>query len=122
MVILWIGFEFNALAKMVEPTSKAKFVEFITALRPDTMRGVRLPALDWPYVEGLRLDEAMHPHTILAVGLYGEVKRDITEPAIYAVIVTVLLGSRVVASVKERGGGPARSPARDRPARMRSPA
>ena len=73
MVIPWIGFEFNALAKMVEPTSKAKFVEFVTVLQPDTMPGVRRPVLDWPYVEGLRIDEAMHPLTILAVGLYGEV-------------------------------------------------
>jgi len=73
MVIPWIGFEFNTLAKMVEPTSKAKYVEFVTALQPDTMPGVRLPVLDWPYVEGLRIDEAMHPLTIMAVGLYGEV-------------------------------------------------
>ena len=73
MVIPWIGFEFNRLAKLVEPTSKAKFVEFITALQPDTMPGVKWPVLDWPYVEGLRIDEAMHPLTILALGLYGEV-------------------------------------------------
>ncbi|MGE5524619.1 MAG: protein-methionine-sulfoxide reductase catalytic subunit MsrP [Rhodospirillaceae bacterium] len=73
MVVPWIGFEFNRLAKVVEPTSKAKFVEFATAMQPDTMPGLRLPYLDWPYVEGLRIDEAMHPLTILAVGLYGEV-------------------------------------------------
>ena len=73
MVIPWIGFEFNRLAKLVEPTSKAKFVEFVTAYQPESMPGVRLPVLDWPYVEGLRIDEAMHPLTILAVGLYGEV-------------------------------------------------
>lgn len=73
MVIPWVGFEFNTLAKMVLPTSKAKYVEFITAVQPDTMPGVRLPVLDWPYVEGLRIDEAMHPLTIMAVGLYGEV-------------------------------------------------
>ena len=73
MVIPWIGFELNRIAKLVEPTSKAKFVEFVTALQPDTMPGVRLPVLDWPYVEGLRIDEAMHPLTILGVGLYGEV-------------------------------------------------
>ena len=73
MVIPWIGLEFNRLAKLVEPTSKAKFVEFVTALQPETMPGVRLPVLDWPYVEGLRIDEAMHPLTLLAVGLYGEV-------------------------------------------------
>jgi sulfoxide reductase catalytic subunit YedY len=73
MVIPWIGFEFNRLAKLVEPTSRAKFVEFVTAQQPENMPGVRLPVLDWPYVEGLRIDEAMHPLTILAVGLYGEV-------------------------------------------------
>ena len=73
MVIPWIGFEFNALAKLVEPSSKAKFVEFITAHRPDEMPGARLPVLHWPYLEGLRIDEAMHPLTIMAVGLYGEV-------------------------------------------------
>ncbi|HSD40648.1 MAG TPA: protein-methionine-sulfoxide reductase catalytic subunit MsrP [Burkholderiales bacterium] len=73
MVIPWMGFEFNALAKLVEPTSKAKFVEFVTAYRPEEMPGVRLPVLNWPYLEGLRIDEAMHPLTIMAVGLYGEV-------------------------------------------------
>jgi sulfoxide reductase catalytic subunit YedY len=73
MVIPWIGFEFNQLARLVQPTAKAKFVEFVTAYQPDTMPGVKLPVLDWPYVEGLRIDEAMHPLTILAVGLYGEV-------------------------------------------------
>ncbi|HTO48487.1 MAG TPA: protein-methionine-sulfoxide reductase catalytic subunit MsrP, partial [Burkholderiales bacterium] len=73
MVVPWIGFEFNRIAKLVEPTSKAKFVEFVTAYQPDTMIGARLPVLDWPYLEGLRIDEAMHPLTIMAVGLYGEV-------------------------------------------------
>jgi len=73
MVIPWIGFEFNRIAKLVEPTSKAKFVEFLTAYRPEEMPGVRLPVLEWPYIEGLRIDEAMHPLTIMAVGLYGEV-------------------------------------------------
>ena len=73
MVIPWIGFEFSRIARLVEPTSKAKFVEFVTAYQRDTMPGVKLPVLDWPYVEGLRIDEAMHPLTILAVGLYGEV-------------------------------------------------
>ncbi|MCL4800706.1 MAG: protein-methionine-sulfoxide reductase catalytic subunit MsrP [Burkholderiales bacterium] len=73
MVVPWVGFELNALLKQVEPNGNARFVEFITALQPDTMPGVRLPVLEWPYVEGLRIDEAMHPLTILAVGLYGEV-------------------------------------------------
>jgi len=73
MVIPWVGFELNRILRDVEPTSKAKFVEFVTAVQPDTMPGVRLPYLDWPYTEGLRMDEASHPLTILAVGLYGEV-------------------------------------------------
>jgi len=73
MVIPWVGFEFRELAKLVEPTGNAKFVEFVTAYQPETMPGVRLPVLEWPYVEALRLDEAMHPLTIMAVGLYGEV-------------------------------------------------
>jgi len=73
MVIPWVGFEFNRIAKLVEPTSKAKFVEFVTAFQPENMPGVRLPVLDWPYVEGLRMDEAMHPLTIISLGMYGEV-------------------------------------------------
>ena len=73
MVIPWVGFEFRRLAALVEPTGKARFVEFVTAYQPENMPGVHLPVLDWPYVEGLRIDEAMHPLTILAVGLYGQV-------------------------------------------------
>jgi sulfoxide reductase catalytic subunit YedY len=75
MVIPWIGFPLGAVLKRVEPTSKAKFVQFTTLHAPDQMRGQRqgMGGLDWPYVEGLRLDEAMHPLTILAVGLYGQV-------------------------------------------------
>lgn len=73
MVIPWVGFEFNKLAALVEPTSRAKFVEFTTALQPDNMPGVARRTLEWPYVEGLRIDEAMHPLTIMAVGLYGRV-------------------------------------------------
>ena len=73
MVIPWIGFEFNQLARLVEPTSKARFVEFVTAAQPENMPGLRSSVLQWPYTEGLRIDEAMHPLTILAVGLYGEV-------------------------------------------------
>lgn len=74
MVIPWVGFELNALLKQVEPLGSAKYVAFETIVRPDEMVGQRgfFQALDWPYVEGLRLDEAMHPLTILAVGLYGE--------------------------------------------------
>jgi len=56
MVIPWIGFEFNQIARLVEPTGNAKFVEFVTAQQPDTMPGLRMPVLEWPYVEALRID------------------------------------------------------------------
>ncbi len=72
MVIPWTGFPLSALIKQVEPTSKAQFVEFTSVLRPGQMPGQKRAVLDWPYVEGLRLDEAMNPLAILAVGLYGE--------------------------------------------------
>jgi len=72
MVIPWIGVPLNAVIKRAEPTSRAAFVEFTTLLRPSEMPGQNTGALDWPYVEGLRLDEAMHPLTILAVGMYGK--------------------------------------------------
>ena len=71
MVIPWVGFPLRALIERAEPNPKAKFVEFTTLLDPRQMPGQQDPVLDWPYVEGLRLDEAMHPLTILAVGLYG---------------------------------------------------
>jgi sulfoxide reductase catalytic subunit YedY len=73
MVIPWVGFPLAELIRRVEPTGHAKYVEFITLHDPKQMPGQRSRVLDWPYVEGLRLDEAMHPLTILAVGLYGEV-------------------------------------------------
>jgi len=73
MVIPWVGFPLADLIKRFEPTSKAKFVEFTTLYRPSEMPGQQRKVLDWPYVEGLRIDEAMHPLTIMAVGLYGEV-------------------------------------------------
>jgi sulfoxide reductase catalytic subunit YedY len=73
MVIPWVGFPLGDVIKRLEPTSKAKFVEFTTLLDPVQMPGQRRSVLKWPYVEGLRMDEAMHPLTILAVGLYGEV-------------------------------------------------
>ncbi|MFT4171800.1 MAG: protein-methionine-sulfoxide reductase catalytic subunit MsrP [Rhodocyclaceae bacterium] len=72
MVIPWDGFPLATLLKQVEPLGSAKFVEFTTALDPKTMNGVRYAILDWPYQEGLRLDEAMHPLTLLTVGLYGQ--------------------------------------------------
>lgn len=73
MVIPWVGFPLAELLKRVELGSSAKFVEFTTLHDPRQMPGQRSPLLDWPYVEGLRMDEAMHPLTILAVGLYGKV-------------------------------------------------
>ena len=72
MVIPWVGFPLGDLLKVVEPSAKAKFVEFITVQRPGEMPGLRYPVLEWPYREGLRLDEAQHPLTIMAVGLYGK--------------------------------------------------
>ena len=73
MVIPWVGFPLSDLLKKAEPTGKAKFVEFTTLADFGQMPGIRQPVLQWPYVEGLRMDEAMHPLTILVVGLYGEV-------------------------------------------------
>lgn len=73
MVIPWVGFPLGELIRRVAPTGKAKYVEFVSLNDPRQMPGQRSGVLDWPYVEGLRLDEAMHPLTILAVGLYGEV-------------------------------------------------
>jgi sulfoxide reductase catalytic subunit YedY len=71
MVIPWRGFPLADLIKRVEPTSKAKFVEIVTLLDPGQMPGQRRRILEWPYVEGLRMDEAMHPLTFMATGLYG---------------------------------------------------
>ena len=73
MVIPWVGFQLSELIKRSEPTANAKYVEFTTLKDPTQMPGQRLSVLDWPYIEGLRMDEAMHPLTILAVGLYGEI-------------------------------------------------
>jgi sulfoxide reductase catalytic subunit YedY len=73
MVIPWVGFPLADLIKRVEPTSRAKYVEFTTLYDPKQMPGQQRAVLKWPYVEGLRMDEALHPLTILAVGLYGEV-------------------------------------------------
>lgn len=72
MVIPWLGFSLAQLIKWAEPTGNAKYVEFISLADKQQMPGVNLPILDWPYTEGLRMDEAMHPLTIMAVGLYGE--------------------------------------------------
>ena len=72
MVIPWLGFPLNKILKKVSPTNKAKFVKFISVLDPEQMIGQRFPILDWPYKEGLRIDEAMHDLTILVTGLYGK--------------------------------------------------
>jgi sulfoxide reductase catalytic subunit YedY len=72
MVIPWVGMSFSKLASLVEPTSKAKYVKFTSVARPEEMPGVRSRILDWPYTEGLRMDEAMHPLTLLTLGMYGE--------------------------------------------------
>jgi sulfoxide reductase catalytic subunit YedY len=73
MVIPWIGYSLSDLIKHVEPLPSAKFVEFVTQADPQTMPGIRGGYLDWPYVEGLRMDEAMNPLTLLTFGMYGEV-------------------------------------------------
>ena len=73
MVIPWVGYSLSAILKQVEPLGNAKYVEFVSAYQPDVMEGGGFGStLDWPYVEGLRLDEAMHPLTLLGLGLYGE--------------------------------------------------
>jgi len=72
MVVPWNGFELADLLAMAGVQSRAKYVAFETVLRPDEMPGVAYSVLDWPYVEGLRLDEAMHPLTIMASGIYGK--------------------------------------------------
>ena len=73
MVIPWVGYSLAELLKKAEPTSKAKYVEFTSLADKSQMPGVRSGVLDWPYVEGLRIDEAMHPLAMLVFGMYGEV-------------------------------------------------
>ena len=73
MVIPWVGYSLSELIKKVEPLGSAKYVEFVTLDDPKTMPFVGSSMLHWPYVEGLRLDEAMHPLTLLSFGMYGEV-------------------------------------------------
>src|SRR5919198_2129565 len=72
MVVPWVGYPLSILLKQADPLGKAKYAEFTTIFDPKQMPGQRSRVLTWPYVEGLRLDEAMHPLTILCVGLYGE--------------------------------------------------
>jgi len=71
MVIPWVGFPLGDLIKRFKPTSNAKFVAFTTVMRPSEMPGLNYPSLPWPYREGLRMDEAMHPLSMLVVGMYG---------------------------------------------------
>ena len=73
MVIPWVGYSMSELIKKVEPTGNAKYVEFISLADKAQMPGLRSPVLEWPYVEGLRLDEAMHPLALIGLGMYGEV-------------------------------------------------
>ena len=73
MVIPWVGYSLAEFIRRVEPQAGAKYVEFVTLADRATMPGIRSSVLDWPYTEGLRLDEAMHPLTLLAFGMYGEV-------------------------------------------------
>lgn len=73
MVIPWVGYSFSELVSKVEPLGSAKYVEFVSLADPKTMPYVGSGILDWPYTEGLRLDEAMHPLTLLTFGMYGEV-------------------------------------------------
>lgn len=72
MVVPWTGFSLCELLKTAKPTSKAKYVEFVSLHRPEQMYGQRVSTLDWPYREGLRIDEAMHPLTMMVTGLYGK--------------------------------------------------
>ena len=73
MVVPWVGFPLSTWLARFKPTSRAKYVEFTTLYDPRQMPGQRVPVLHWPYVEGLRIDEAMHPLTLMVVGLYGRV-------------------------------------------------
>ncbi|HUU73826.1 MAG TPA: protein-methionine-sulfoxide reductase catalytic subunit MsrP [Burkholderiales bacterium] len=73
MVVPWVGYPLSALIKQMQPTGNAKYVEFTTLQDPEQMPGQKSRVLDWPYTEGLRMDEAMHPLTLLTLGLYGEV-------------------------------------------------
>ena len=71
MVIPWQGFSLNVLINKLEPLADAKYVQFETIYRPEEMPGQKRNVLPWPYLEGLRMDEAMHPLTILSTGMYG---------------------------------------------------
>ncbi len=86
MVIPWIGYPLSEFIKKCEPTSKAKYVEFTTLYDPDQMPGLSKPVLPWPYVEGLRMDEAMHPLALVAFGMYDELLPNQNGPPLRLVI------------------------------------
>ncbi len=73
MVIPWVGYPLSELLRQVEPTGNARYITFETTLQPEAMPGVKRRIIDWPYVEALRIDEAMHPLTLLVFGVYGKV-------------------------------------------------
>jgi sulfoxide reductase catalytic subunit YedY len=73
MVVPWVGYSLSALIRAAQPLGSARYVEFVTQADPATMPGLRNTVLQWPYLEGLRLDEAQHPLTLLTFGVYGEV-------------------------------------------------
>lgn len=73
MVVPWIGFPLGEMLKQFNPTSKANYVEFTTLYKPSIMVGQKSSVLEWPYVEGLRIDEAMHPLSFIATGMYDDV-------------------------------------------------
>ena len=73
MVIPWVGYPLTELIRRVEPTGNAKYIEFVTLADPKQMPGLRSGVLGWPYLEGLRMDEAMHPLALLTFGMYGSV-------------------------------------------------
>ena len=86
MVIPWVGYSLAELVRRVEPTGNAKYVEFVTQADPKSMSHLDSRVLEWPYVEGLRLDEAMHPLALLAFGLYGEVLPNANGAPVRAVV------------------------------------
>jgi sulfoxide reductase catalytic subunit YedY len=100
MVIPWVGFPMSKLLQEVEPTAEAKFVKFTTALNPEQMPGQKRAVLDWPYVEGLRLDEAMNDLAIFATGMYGKL---LTPPngAPFRIVVPWKYGFKSIKSIVE---------------------
>ena len=111
MVIPWVGFPLSSLIKLAEPTGNAKFLQFVTLNDPKRLPGQKLPTLEWPYVEGLRMDEAMHPLTILSVGLYGEVLPAQNGAPIRVVVAGLgAAGVRLLLEREPRRGPPALEP------------